>query len=76
MHGVVPVMVLVALLILPKVDQQEECGAFMKHLAIGFTVAGIYQQHTLALGLMHCFTIEYLLLQNVTRLAILVFGLQ
>ena len=76
MHGVVPVMVLVALLILPKVDRQEECGAFMKHLAIGFTVAGIYQQLTLALGLMHFFTVEYLLLQNVTRLAILVCGLQ
>ena len=43
--------VLVAIFILAKVDYQKVCGTVVKRLAVGFTVASVLQQFTLALSL-------------------------
>ena len=48
-------VVLVAIFILAKVDYQKVCGTVVKRLAVGFTVASVLQQLTLALSLHHYF---------------------
>ena len=48
-------VVLVAIFILAKADYQKVCGTVVKHLAVGFTVASVLQQFTLALSLNHYF---------------------
>ena len=47
--------VLVTIFILTKRDYQKVCGTVVKRLAVGFTVASVLQQLTLALSLKHHF---------------------
>ena len=48
-------VVLVVVFILAKADYQKVCGTVVKRLAVGFTVASVLQQFTLALSLNHYF---------------------